>query len=128
MADFANAGVLVYARDLARVAAFYRDVLTLAIQHADEDHQVLVSVDVEVTVHAIPEVIAATIEIASPPEARESTAIKPYFVVESLAAAREAAHRLGGAVFEEEWDGPGYRARNAIDPEGNVLQLREPLP
>lgn len=128
MADFARAGVLIYARDLARVAAFYRDVLSLAVDHADDDHQVLTSVDAEVTVHGIPEVVGATIEIATPPVVRESAAITPYFVVESLAAAREAAHRLGGAVFEEEWDGPGYRARHAFDPEGNVLQLREPRP
>jgi predicted enzyme related to lactoylglutathione lyase len=128
MADVARAGVLVYARDLARVAAFYRDVLALAIRRADDDHQVLASVDIEVTVHAIPEVVGSTIEITTPPVVRESAAITPYFVVESLAAARDAAHRLGGAVFEEEWDGPGYRARHGYDPEGNVLQLREPRP
>jgi len=47
--------------------------------------------------------------------------------VPSLAAAREAAQRLGGAVYEEEWESRGFRIRNAHDPEGNVLQLREPL-
>jgi hypothetical protein len=28
-------------------------------------------------------------------------------------------------VFEEEWEGPGFRVRNAHVPEGNILQLRE---
>lgn len=124
----AHAGVVIYAKDLAGMATFYRGVLALRTRHADIDHHVLVSAEVEMVVHAIPEVIAATITIAAPPLLRETAAIKPWFVVESLAAAREAAHRLGGAVFEEEWDGPGYRARNAHDPEGNVLQLRERLP
>lgn len=128
MTAFAHAGVVIYARDLAGMAAFYRGVLALRTRHADIDHHVLASADIEVVVHSIPEVIAATIEITTPPVLRETTALKPWFVVESLAAAREAAHRLGGAVFEEEWDGPGYRARNAHDPEGNVLQLRERLP
>lgn len=124
----AHAGVVIYAKDLPGMATFYRGVLGLRTRHADIDHHVLASTDIEVVVHAIPEVIAATIEIATPPLLRETTAIKPWFVVESLAAAREAAHRLGGAVFEEAWDGPGYRARNAHDPEGNILQLREGLP
>jgi hypothetical protein len=35
------------------------------------------------------------------------------------------ARQLGGGLFGPLWPGPGFRARNAFDPEGNVCQLRE---
>lgn len=125
MADHAGAGALIYAKDLARLSAFYQDVLALVVRHADAQHHVLESAEVQLIVHAIPPVVADTFEITSPPVLREEAAIKLYFTVPSLAAARTCARGHGGDVFEEEWEGPGFRVRNAHDPEGNILQLRE---
>lgn len=127
MTGSARAGVLIYANDLPRLARFYCDVLGLRPTHVDADHHVLESAEVEIVLHAVPAVIADSIAITVPPVLREETAIKPFFTVPSLAAAREAAQHLGGAVYEEEWESRGFRIRNAHDPEGNVLQLREPL-
>ena len=79
-------------------------------------------------VHAIPAEIAATITLASPPLRREESALKPFFPVASLAAARSAAAGLGGLVDppEREWTAGTSRACDGHDPEGNVIQLREP--
>lgn len=121
----ARAGVLVYAKDLARLSAFYRDVLDGVVLAADHEHVVLATADQQVVVHAIPAVIADTFTIAVPPVLREEAAFKPFFTVASLAAARERAHQHGGGVFEEEWQGPGFVVRNAFDCEGNVFQVRE---
>jgi predicted enzyme related to lactoylglutathione lyase len=125
MPDSVRAGVLIYVNDLPRLARFYGDVLGLHTTHADADHHVLESADVEIVLHAMPAVVADS--IAVPPVLREETAIKPFFTVASLAAAREAAQHLGGAVYEEEWESRGFRIRNAHDPEGNILQVRERL-
>lgn len=121
----ARAGVLVYAKDLARLSAFYRDVLGGVLLTADADHHVIATADQQVVVHAIPPVIADTFTIDVPPVLREEAAFKPFFTVDSLAAARERAHRHGGGVFEEGWQGPGFDVRNAFDCEGNIFQVRE---
>ena len=52
--------------------------------------------------------------------------MKFFASVASLAAAQELVQQLGGEVFADAWEGPGFRVRNAMDPEGNVFQLREP--
>lgn len=125
MTSPARAGALLYAKDLPTLSAFYQELLGLTVQHADADYHVLASPDTQLIVHAMPPAIAETIEIATPPALREDAAIKLFFTVPSLAAARARARALGGDVFEEEWEGPGFRVRNAHDPEGNILQLRE---
>jgi predicted enzyme related to lactoylglutathione lyase len=63
----------------------------------------------------------------NPPTPRRDTAIKPFFVVTSLAAAREKAATSGGALepANKEWSARGFRACEAVDPEGNVIQFRE---
>lgn len=121
----ARAGVLVYAKDLARLSAFYCDVLGGVVLTADHEHHVIATADQQIVVHAIPAVVAETIAIASPPVLREEAAFKPFYTVENLAAAREQARQRGGGVFEEEWQGPGFVVRNAFDCEGNIFQVRE---
>ena len=125
MAGPARAGALIYAHDLERLARFYEGVLAMRRLHGDADYVVLESVDIQLVIHAIPSHIAETFTIASPPELREDAAIKLFFTVPSIAAAQRAALGLGGEVFEEEWNGGGFLARNARDPEGNIFQVRE---
>lgn len=123
----ARTGVLIYAKDLAKVAAFYQHVLGARILHADAEHVVLESPDVQLVVHAIPPPYADSIVITDPPEARLEQAIKPFFTVDSLAVAERVAEDCGGRVHGPVWPGPGFRARNVCDPEGNILHLREPV-
>lgn len=87
---------IVFVVDLPRMVAFYRDEIGLAVI-AEEDGWVELD---GVALHAIPPAIAARITIASPPVAREDTAIKLVFARDGLDAARDI-----------------------VDPEGNVLQL-----
>ena len=126
MAGPARAGLFIYANDMQRVAAFYVAVAGMSRLHEAEDLVVLQSPDIQLLVHRIPPAIAAGITITSPPQKREDTALKFFFTVASLAAARRMAARLGGEVFSENWQGPGFVVCNAMDPEGNVFQVREP--
>lgn len=127
MAGPARAGLFIYAVDAPRVAAFYAAVAGMQQLHARDELIVLESPDIQLLIHAIPPHIAAGIEISSPPRKREDTALKFFFTVPSLAEARAQAARLGGEVFDENWQGPGFVICNAMDPEGNVFQLREPV-
>jgi predicted enzyme related to lactoylglutathione lyase len=128
MSGPAKAGLFLYAKDLARLAGFYESVLGMTRIHASDELVVLLSPDIQLVVHAIPPQIAQTITITSPPQRRANVALKFFFTVASLGAAEEAARGLGGEVDAEEWQGPGFRVRNACDPEGNVFQLRESIP
>jgi catechol 2,3-dioxygenase-like lactoylglutathione lyase family enzyme len=127
-----GSGTLIYAKDLALLASFYRVLLSMSEVHASDELVVLRSHDgrspqCELIVHRIPEHIAETIVVASPPVLREDTAIKPFFAVASFAEAAAHATSMGGGVFGPQYEGPGFRITNAYDPEGNIIQLREPI-
>ncbi len=51
-----------------------------------------------------------------------------FFTVPSISGAQAVAASLGGALFGQEYAGPGFKVRNGCDPEGNVLQVRENTP
>jgi predicted enzyme related to lactoylglutathione lyase len=121
----ARAGVFVYAKDLPRLAAFYAAVLGMRQAHADDDIAILASPDLQLLVHRIPAHIAADIRIETPPVRREDCAIKFFATVPSLDDAGTTAAALGGQLFDERWEGPGFIVCNAMDPEGNVFQIRE---
>jgi hypothetical protein len=76
---------------------------------------------------AIPESIAASITVATPPARRESTPIKLVFHVGSIDAVRNAATNLGGELngLEREWFFQDTKVCDGHDPEGNVVQFRE---
>ena len=119
MLEGSRTGAVLYAKDVARLAAFYAEVLGLAETGRDHDHVVL----------QVPTTLAERIVIETPPVRRDDTALKPVFFVASLAAVREAASRLGGALnpVEREWTFAGHRVCDGADPEGNVLLFRERL-
>lgn len=121
----ARAGLFIYALDPERVADFYCAVAGMARLHAAPELIVLESSDIQLLVHRIPPPFAEGIVITSPPQRREDMALKFFFSVPSLAAARLAARGLGGDVFAENWQGPGFTVCNGMDPEGNVFQVRE---
>ena len=127
MSGPARAGLFIYAKELERIASFYEGVAGMQKIHTSDDLIVLESTDIQLLVHKIPEPIASEITIDSPPGPREDTALKFFFTVPSLAQARLAAERLGGEVFNENWKGPGFLVCNAMDPEGNIFQVRENL-
>jgi predicted enzyme related to lactoylglutathione lyase len=122
-----RAGAVVYAKDPARVAAFYEGTAGLRPTHAADDHLVLAGDALELFVVRIPPAIAASIVIETPPERRQDTPIKLVLPVSSLQAVRMAAARLGGALNapEREWSWRGWRFCDGHDPEGNVVQFRE---
>lgn len=127
MPNAAQAGAVIFAKDLRRVATFYEKLLGLPAVHRETDHVVLASPHFELVIHAIPKAIADSIDISVPPERRTETPIKLYFFVASIAEARANAPALGGELNppKGEWAARGFRACDAHDPEGNVLQLRE---
>ncbi|KEF41745.1 MAG: hypothetical protein ER33_09850 [Cyanobium sp. CACIAM 14] len=121
----ATSGVLIYAKTLPVMSAFYEQVLEARVLLADAEHRVLQTQDTQLILHAIPEAFGRSVVIDVPPVPRETQAIKPFFTVGTLAEAETIVERCGGRVWGPLWSGPGLRVRNVCDPEGNILHLRE---
>ena len=124
-----NSGAVIFAANVDRVARFYEVLLLMSPVHVETGLRVIASDRTELVIHQVPPHVLPPVPEGTAPAPREDTAIKPFFVVPSLAAAREMAPPLGGYVFprEREFSGRRFRACNACDPEGNVVQFRELL-
>jgi predicted enzyme related to lactoylglutathione lyase len=119
--------LVIYAKDKARVSAFYRETLGLAVEETAPSHDLLTGHGIDLVVHAIPPAYSAHIPITTPPALREDTPLKPSFQVADLAATRAAAERTGGGLNppERAWHYRGQTVLDGHDPEGNVLQFRQ---
>lgn len=119
----------MYVTNLDRMVAFYT-ALGLTVDDAQRDgYAVLTGLQCELSLVQVPKDIAARIAIASPPQARETTPIKLVFAVSSIDHTLETTGALGGRVKDgsQRWHFRGHAIQDAIDPEGNVYQLQEPL-
>jgi predicted enzyme related to lactoylglutathione lyase len=119
-------GAVIFTGDHKRLANFYETMTGFDVSFADDQVTVLRSDSFELVIHALPN--EANESVANEPlQVREDSYIKPLFPVRSLSEAREKAAALGGRLrpAEEEWSARGFRACEAIDPDGNVIQFRE---
>lgn len=121
-------GLVVFAKNKARVSAFYQATLGLVPFESEASHDLLCGPGCEVVVHRIPPRYAKGIRIARPPLPREDTPFKPTFVVPSLDAVRAAAQAAGGSLKPAEgaWHFRGCTVLDGWDPEGNIVQFKQP--
>ncbi len=126
MATNVRPGAVIFTGNHKRLAKFYEAMAGLAVRFTDDSHTVLGSDTFELVIHSLSGEPAVT----EPPLAREDSYIKPFFPVSSLSKARERAAVLGGQLRPQnkEWAARGFRACEATDPDGNVIQFREDAP
>jgi len=124
-----QAGLVVFAKSVKKLSAFYIRTLGLEVLESARSHQLLCGNGYEVVVHAIPAKYAREIQITKPPVLREDSAMKPSFVVPDLAALRLAVVATGGWLKPEEmaWTIRGHKVLDGCDPEGNILQFKQKL-
>lgn len=117
---------MIFAKDKDRVSAFYRLALGLEAVESEESHDLLKGPGIELVIHAIPDRIAAGIQISEPPAVRERAVFKPAFVVADLEAVRRVAEQSGGGLKPQDaaWSIRGATVLDGWDPEGNVVQFR----
>lgn len=120
-------GLVIFAKDVDKVSAFYVQTLNLSVVEAETTHRVLQRSDLELVVHSIPENIASGIAIKDPPTVRGSNPMKPVFLVADLNAVRLAAEATGGALnaAADGWEIRGTLVLDGYDPEGNVIQFKQ---
>ena len=129
MPQVGQAGLVVFAKSVKKLSAFYIRTLGLEVLESARSHQLLRGNGYEVVVHAIPAKYAREIKIGKPPELREDSAMKPSFVVPDLQALRLAVVETGGWLKPEEmaWTFRGHKVLDGCDPEGNILQFKQRL-
>ncbi|MGE0645488.1 MAG: VOC family protein [Nitrospira sp.] len=119
---------VMYVKELDRMVEFYT-ALGLTLDEVQRgDYAVLTGPAYELSLVQVPKAIAAHIDIASPPIARGNTPVKLAFVVSSIDQILHTTEALGGRRKDgsKRWSFRGHAVQDAIDPEGNVYQLREP--
>lgn len=121
------ATVIVFAKDVARMRAFYEGVLGLVAFEEDVGWVRLDAVGCAVALHAIPERFARDIVISDPPAAREDTPIKLAFHVDDVAAERERLVAAGVTMMPLKTFG-SLSLCDGLDPEGNVFQISSRAP
>jgi len=123
-----KSGAVIFAKHPKRLAAFYEAVAGMTVTHSGADVIVLETEGQQLVVHPIPARIARGIKLTVPPTRRAQAAVKLVFAVKSIAAARSAAPAVGGELNPPQrmFEARGFRACDGHDPEGNVIQFREP--
>ncbi len=119
--------VVLYAVDPIHVAPFYEAVAGFTRGESSAGYVLLQTGSEEIDIVRVSAEIAEGIVLSDPPEPREDNPIKPTFNVESIEAARAAAVGTGGEIYpvEHEWEFRDHIVCNGVDPEGNVIQVRQ---
>lgn len=120
--------VVVFVADVPRVGTFYRELASMSVLVEAEDHIVMEAGDFQLVIHALRGEPRVSQDATGQIPVREDSYVKLCLPVESIAAARSVAAANGGAIkpSEYEWEARGFRACDGHDPEGNVIQVREP--
>ncbi|NDA79268.1 MAG: hypothetical protein EBY07_16175, partial [Actinobacteria bacterium] len=109
---------------LTRSANFYAALLSADLIDQSDAFVRVTSDSSEVLIHQIP---GATPEASY--QTREGAAMKPVYFVASINSARTSVANLGGRVYDAStvatYGNVNYC--DAVDPEGNVIQLAERL-
>ncbi|MBX3303334.1 MAG: hypothetical protein KF693_14055 [Nitrospira sp.] len=118
---------VLFARDHAKVARFYREAIGLVYIAGDDDHSVLNCSGFELIIHQIPKHVLGECNPDSAPTRREHGRIRLNLPVDNMDVARSIAAQLGGQVDDAP---PGWAPKNAnfylgYDSEGNVFKLSE---
>lgn len=108
--------VMIFVKDLAAMERFYTDVLGF---HPVEASRVPTWMEFAegLALHAVPEEIACEIVIASPPEVRDETPMKPIFVTDDLESTCDRLEAADVPVKRYAW------GADFVDPEGNVFHI-----
>jgi predicted enzyme related to lactoylglutathione lyase len=122
------AALVIFTVDVRRLAGFYEAVLGAEPLGEPSGDIRLVNDRDEVLIHSIPQKMAKTIEITTPPTPREATPIKPVFTIDSLEAALLRVAATGGTVTDRTFTMGGLTRHDVLDPDGNVIQLRATAP
>lgn len=115
-------GLVIYTSSIEKLATFYAHVFDMQMIESDGSYALLVGGDFELVLLETD----VSQKGLSAFEARENTALKPTFFVNTpLEFIEEKIKAKGGVVFSpKNWTFGGRQVCDAHDCEGNIFQLR----
>lgn len=121
------ASFVIYAKDVATMAAFYELTLALSLLETGPGFILLGGGALEIAVVQIPDAIARDVDISTPPYLREETPLKFSFLVRDLEQVHRLAIAAGGGTQPPgaAWHWRGQLHLDGHDPEGNIVQFRQ---
>jgi catechol 2,3-dioxygenase-like lactoylglutathione lyase family enzyme len=122
-----RAELVIYVQRLDAMCAFYAGGLGLVVVEQDDTTAMLQGDGWTLHLVTVPAAIAATIALSDPPRRRGETPMKPVFEVAGIEGLRTQIAELGGKLDPPERGRSfgGALRLDALDPEGNVIQLLE---
>jgi len=119
--------VVIYAKDIVKVADFYRRTLSLSLLNEEKGFIAVGSDGFEIVIVRMRESIAKEIQISVPARLREETPIKCSFLVDDFQHVQAEAAATGGGTkpVASAWLSRGQLHLDGYDPEGNVVQFRK---
>jgi predicted enzyme related to lactoylglutathione lyase len=119
-------GAVLYAKNMQLLANFYQ-WLGFELTDQSADFTILENAQTELSIIQAPQAIAVSIELGDPAESRAQTPIKLVFLVDSIEAISSRLSKHGGRMDRghARWEFGPYFVQDAVDPEGNIFQLRE---
>lgn len=119
------ARVILFAKDMKTMLAFYEGILGLQRLPGPDTSEEFVSLDaggIQISLHKIPQRFAKNIEIGDPPVPRENTPIKLAFRVGDVDEYRKRLESQGVEMRKIQSAG-SIRFCDGTDPEGNIFQI-----
>jgi predicted enzyme related to lactoylglutathione lyase len=123
LASVSHSEAVLYVQRVGPMADFYAGALGLEPRERGDDFCALRSPGW--TLWLVVGTGSARVDGDGEVRRRSEVPIKLCFVVARLDAARVRIGELGGRCQNGEWEFGGYRRTDAVDPEGNVVQLLE---
>ncbi|MEM8731507.1 MAG: hypothetical protein AAGF79_16475 [Pseudomonadota bacterium] len=122
-------GAVLYAKNLEKLTQFYLAIGGKQTDGVAGEFAVMANSDAELILLQTPEGIASQIVIEDPPAMRSATPLKPILNVSSIDDVLAGLSELGGRPVpgSKPWKFRQYLVQDIIDPEGNVIQLWQPV-
>ncbi len=115
-------GNILFVKDFDKMVRFYEGVMNLEPVARERGWRQYAIGDATFSLHAIPEHIANTIDIADPPIVRGDTPFKPVFHVADFPAAKQRLLASGAWLLDPS-SASSHQRLDLLDPEGNVFQI-----
>lgn len=118
---------VLYVRHLEPLAAFYRECIGLTPAEAGDGYRELRADGLVLWLVRGRQSPDADTDRDGSVRRRSEVPVKLAFEVGSIERVAASIEACGGAMAQTSWNFAGYRRRDAVDPEGNIIQLLEPL-
>lgn len=119
---------ILYVEDVERTGGFYETCLGLRRVELGQGYRRLETAGFTLWLVRGEHNAGPDPSTTSPASRRSQVPVKLCFTVQDLEHVRAAVAGAGGRLDERVWTFGGYHRCDAVDPEGNIVQVLEPVP